>query len=219
MGGDYKNEIRVFISDDHAVFRRGLVDVCTQAGITVVGESGSAEDTLAHCFDNRPDVLIIDLNMDTTSGVQTVEDILEEYPNAQILVCSMRSSINTIRATYELGVRGYVTKSQGPEYVIDAVKRIASGRNYYMPGMAEDILEYSARNSQEVDPHEVLSEKELKIFRLISLGHTNEEIAREMDVTPKSIANRTLEIRNKLGIRLTSFEWIARKYNLLKLDL
>jgi len=112
MGDDNQDDIRVFISDDHAVFRKGLIDVCTQAGITVVGESGSVKETLDHCFDNNPDVLIIDLNMDTSSGIQTVEQLLEEYPNAQILICSMRESINTIRATYELGVRGYVTKSQ-----------------------------------------------------------------------------------------------------------
>ena len=219
MSGEKKGDIRVFISDDHAVFRQGMIDVCTQAGITVVGESGKAKDTLKHCFDKHPDILIIDLNMDTSSGIQTVEQLLDEYPGAHILICSMRESINIIRRAYELGVRGYVTKSQGPELVIEAIRRIASGKNYYMPGMAERILEYGLRGTKEVDPHQVLSEKELKIFKLIALGHTNEEIAHMVGVAPKSIANRTLEIRHKLGIRLTSFEWMARKYNLLSLDL
>ncbi len=214
-----KEAITVFISDDHAVVRKGLVDIFSHHGITVVGEAATLQETLDHGGDHNPQVLVLDLNMNTTSGVQTVEQVLDVHPDAHILIFSMRESLNTIRATYQLGIKGYVTKSSGPELLIDAVKKIATGRNYYMPGIAERILEYDTSADKELDPREVLSAKELAIFKLIALGKPNPAIAQELGITAKSVANRTLDIRRKLGIRLTSFEWIARKYNLLKLEL
>jgi DNA-binding CsgD family transcriptional regulator len=88
-----------------------------------------------------------------------------------------------------------------------------------MPGIAEQILEYDCRGDKERDPREVLSAKDLAIFKWTALGKSNQEVAQELGITAKSVANRTLDIRHKLGIRLTRFEWIARKYGLLKLEL
>ena len=214
-----KEAIAVFISDDHAIVRNGLVALFSHYGIAVVGEAATLQETLDHVDNHPPDVLILDLNMDTTYGVNTVEKVLDCHPTMPILVFSMRESLNTIRATYQRGVKGYVTKSREPQLLIEAVNKIASGRNYYMPGIAEQILEYDCRGDKERDPREVLSAKDLAIFKWTASGKSNQEVAQELGITAKSVANRTLDIRHKLGIRLTRFEWIARKYGLLKLEL
>ena len=217
MSENKTNKITVFISDDHFIFRKGLIDVCTENNIEVVGDSGESVETLKHCLDKNADVLIIDLNMDTTNGTQTIEKILEKYPAARCLVYSMRESINTIRAAYELGVYGYVTKSQGPETIIEAIKVNSTGKKYYMEGIAEKILEFSTNG--EKNPADILTKKEMQLFKLIATGSSNEEIAKIMNVSVKSVVNVTLIIRKKLNIRLTSFAWVARIYDLVDTEL
>ncbi|KPJ91994.1 MAG: hypothetical protein AMJ53_10270 [Gammaproteobacteria bacterium SG8_11] len=212
-----KPKAKVFISDDHAIVRQGLIDFLERDGYKVVGESATVADTVAHCYDKNPDILILDLNMDTDNGINTIETLLDQHPDAKILIFSMRESLNTIRTTYKMGTKGYVTKSAGPDLLLEAVEKIASGRNYYMPGMLEQLFEQEEET--EKDPREVLTERDLEIFTMVAEGHTNEEIAEALDVTEKSVANRISEIRKKLGIRMTSFEWIARKYNILRLEL
>ncbi len=214
-----RKNIKVFISDDHAVARKGITEILHDYGINTVGEAATVKETLEHCFDKHPDVLVIDLNMNGDNGISTIEKILDLHSEAKIVVFSMRESLNIIHATYKMGAKGYATKSSGPEVLADAIKKVASGKNYYMPGVAEEILDYDTRAHKEVDPRAVLTEKELIIFTRLAEGKSNEEIAEELGLTTKSVANRALDIKNKLGVRYTSFEWIARKYNLLKLDL
>jgi len=213
------SSIKVFISDDHAIVRKGISDIFQENGIEVVGESGTSEETLLHWFDNDPDVLIIDLNMEGEGGIQTIEEVLKKRPKTRILVFSMRENLNIIHATYQLGVMGYVTKRSGPELLVEAVKRVAADKRYYMPGIAEEILDYDSQDNREVSPRDVLSDNELKIFTLVAQGKSHDEIGHEMNIRPTTVANKVVVIRKKLGIGLTAFEWIARKYNLLKLDL
>jgi len=214
-----KRKTRVFVADDHPIMRKAIIDQLKNDGLLVVGEAGTVAETLGHCFDEGADVVLLDLNMDTTSGITTIETLLEQYEEAKIVVFSFRESLTTISATYKAGAKGYLTKSAGTHMLAEAIERVASGHNYYMPGMAEKLMDFEHEEVKEKDPREELTEKELEIFTLLAEGKDNEQVAEELKLTEKSVANRALEIRRKLGIRMTSFEWVARKYDLLKLDL
>jgi len=213
------NKPRIFVADDHAIVRKGLVDILEAQGYQVVGQTDNIPETLSFCHDEHPDCIILDLNMGDDSGVPVIGKILDIYSEANILVFSMRESVQTIRSAYQMGAKGYVTKTAGPELLIEAVKLVITGNNYYMPGVPEMIVDYDVKQDKEKDPRDVLTEKELLIFRRYADGVSYYDIANELNVSSRHISNKVIDIRNKLGISITSFEWIARKYNLLKLDL
>lgn len=212
-----ENAINVFISDDHEIYRKGLIGVCKSKGISVVGESGRSADTLAHCFDKPIDVLIVDLNMDTTNGMETIQALLDKYPETKCLVSSMRESISVIDAAYKLGVYGYVPKSEHLNVLVAAIKKIAAGNKFYLDGMPERLLEVSL--SGEANPRNILSKKELVLFIHMANGQSYEDIANICNISTKSVKNASLIIKKKLKINIASFSWVARKYDLIDMDL
>jgi len=211
---------RVILADDHAIVRQGLRAVLTDFGIEITDEAIDVTGLVRACQKHDPDIAIMDLHMrGEASGEHGVRQVLNAAPGVAVLVYSMRESLSSITKAYQAGASGYVTKSADPERVTEAIERIRTGRRYYMPGMAEQILDFEHHEHGEKDPRNVLSEVELKIFERQAAGWTNEAIAEQIGITAKSVANRSHEIRRKLGIRLTAFEWVARKFSLLELNL
>ena len=211
--------INIVISDDHSIVRQGLIDIFRQRkDVNIVGQADSTQSTIDICRTLMPDLLVMDLNLDNTSGIQTIEAVKEAYPNANLLIFSMRESLSTIKTSYELGAKGYVTKSSGPELLLEAIDKIATGELYFMPEYAEKILKHNMF-SEDKDPRQVLSPKELDLFVQLAIGKTNEEISDSLNISVKSVSNRSIEIRNKLNIKQTDIGWIARKYNLIEMEL
>jgi len=205
-------KIKVFISDDHIILRKGLVDYCKQKNFHVVGQATSVEELLKK-YDKGVDVYIVDLNMKTTRGIDTLEKIYKKHPEAPCLVYSMRETVSVIKAAYKAGAKGYVTKDQGLEIVEDAIKKIAEGKKYYMPGMAEKLLE-----DEEENIFKQLTKKEMQFFTYISEGKTKEEVAEIMNVQVSHVVNIISIIRKKLDIPITSFQWIAIKNGIINKD-
>lgn len=210
-----KKRLKVFITDDHVSVREGLKAILEHNAFIVVGVSETPGDTLERAFRRKPDVLVLDLNMGNTRGTEMVEMVLEKYPDAKIVVYSMRETMGTITAAYESGAKAYVTKSSDPKILVDAINKVASDEVYFMPGYAEQIALYHTSGKKSFDPRRVLSRRELDIFILLAEGKNPAEIAQEFGVTAKSIANRSITIRHKLGINRNEFTQVAVQYNLV----
>jgi len=206
---------RVFICEDHSVMRKGLADLFAMNGITVVGEASTVKESLEHAFENNPDVVLLDLMMDEDNSLEIISKLRQINPEAKIVVYSMREGIHTISASYKEGVLGYVTKSSGPELLLDAVHEVAQGNAYFMPGLEKQIALYYTRG-QKKNPREVLSDKELQIFIMLAKGKNHEEIAEALGLSPKSIANRVVAIKHELNCAERDFHRLAEAHNLIK---
>lgn len=212
---------QAFLADDHWTVIMGLKGILEHHGISVSGHATTADALIEHCSQGLAsnEVIVLDLSLDATGGRETYHRIKEAAPDAKVLVLSMRESINTIRTMYELGVDGYITKSAPPDETAKAVRTVARGDSYYMEGVAEKVLQ-AQRHTTEVDPHLVLTKRELEILRYTALQYSTEEIAEAIGVSAKNVANRQSQIRHKLGGRpYTEFGWLARKYGVVELEL
>lgn len=213
---------RAFIVDDHWVARAGLTDFLAASGIQVTGAVATADEVVAHCSaypEDNDEVIILDLSLDRCGDDETLQRIREARPDARVLVVSMREALSTMRHMYHLGVAGYVTKTASPEETVEAVRRVAAGRRYYMEGVAERLFEAESAD-EGGDPRELLTEQELNILVRLARGESSEEVAEAQGVKRKTVHNRTQVIRRKLGnVAHTELSWIARKHGLLELDL
>lgn len=212
--------IRVFHAEDHDIVITGVAEILKKNGMAQVGYATSVKETLENCFQNNPDILIVDLNMNEEGdGFVLIQNILDRYPHAKILVFSFRTNANIILSAYQYGALGYVTKGSDNEELINAVRTIVKGEKYYMPHFAETILESGLIPKKEVDPATALTQEELNIFIEVSKGVSNETIAEDIGRDLEFVNDVINRICDRLGVNLAAFEWLARKYNLLKLDL
>jgi len=212
-----KRKIKLYITDDHVSVREGLKTILESKNFLVVGAFGTIEETLKHIFQkrNKPDVLILDLNIGTARGTETIDAVLATYPDAKIVIYSMREAMGTITASFEAGAKAFVTKSSDPKILREAIKVVANGEVYFMPGYAEQIALYHTSGEKLANPRKVLSDRELSIFIKVAKGKSAKIIAGELGIAAKSVSNRRITIRHKLGISNSDFHKLAVQYNLI----
>lgn len=212
-------QIKVYIIEDHPVVRKGLREALEDEGIEVVGEAASREEGLAQAFTCRPDVLVVDLTMGQEDGPSILTQLLAINPHARIVVFSMRNKPQTMGAAYQEGAMAYIPKNVDLSFLVEAVRSVASGRVYFMPLQAEQILACQAAEARHggrwLNPRTVLNASEFSVFLLLAAGQTNEEIAQRMNVSVKTIQNRSSTIRSKLNCTPAQYSLIARDFDLL----
>jgi two-component system, NarL family, response regulator NreC len=199
---------RVLIVDDHAVVRSGLRLVLeSEEGIEPVGEAGSARDAIFEARSKKPDVILLDVVMPDQSGIEVIPTLLEESPEAKILVLSMQDDPQYVREAFAAGASGYVLKEAADSEVVAAVREVASGRHYVHPELGARLVaaESEERRRTEEDP---LSERESEVLRLLALGHTNQEIARQLFISVRTAETHRAHILQKL--RLSSRAELVR---------
>lgn len=194
--------IRIAIADDHAVVRKGVRQIVSDAAdLMVIGEAGTADELLTLLRSRPVDVLVLDLTLGTRSGIELLKHVRSEFPRLPVLILSMHSedlfAIRALRA----GAAGYVQKDGEPEELLAAVRRIAAGRRYVSPGMAERMTEDFVRGGAETLPHERLSDREFEVFRLLGSGKTVTEIARNLNLSVKTVSAHRTRILEKTGLR------------------
>lgn len=210
--------IRVFLCEDHAIVRAGLIDILSSAGFEVAGEAATLSEVRAKLGDCLYDVVLVDLTLgDNDDGPAIIQTVIDINPASRIVVFTMRGSIHTMAASYRAGALGYVTKDSEAQTLLDAITTAAAGERYYMPGMAEKIATYLA-TSANVDPREVLDAKDLSIFINLAYGRSHEETAEAVSLKTKTVFNRTTHIQRALQCSRKDFTSLALRYGLLKPD-
>jgi len=191
--------MRILIIDDHPIVISGCrVLLESDPGVEVF-EASDGETGYSAYFERMPDVAIIDLNLPGLSGLDLVRRILQSEPQAKIIIFSMNDDPAVVARAIEAGVKGYITKNDDPALLPDAVKSVAEGGVYLRPEMANEIafLHAGAGATKISD----LSLRELEILRLMAAGQTIAEIAKQFDLSWKTIANHRTELKHKLGAR------------------
>jgi len=199
---------RILIVDDHAVVRAGLAMlVNAEDDLEVVGEAGSAREAIFEARSTKPDVVLMDVMMPDQSGIEVVPQLLRELPEAKVLVLSMQDDPRYVREAFEAGASGYVLKEAADTELVAAIKEVAAGGRYVHPELGARLVsaETAERRRAEEDP---LSDREREVLRLLALGHTNQEIAKELYISVRTAETHRAHIMQKL--RLSSRAELVR---------
>jgi two-component system response regulator NreC len=192
--------IRVLLVDDHAVVRSGLRRVLeAEADIDVVAEAGSARDAVFEARALKPDVIVMDVVMPGTSGIEATPSVLHEAPDAKVLVLSMQDDPRYVREAFAAGASGYILKEAADTDVVAAVREVADGRRYLHPALGARVMESEARQREEADA-DPLSEREREVLRMLALGHTNQEIAQMLYISVRTAESHRAHIMQKLRL-------------------
>ena len=199
---------RVLIVDDHAVVRSGLKLVLdADDGIEPVGEAGTARDAIFEARALKPDVILLDVVMPDQSGLDIIPTLLHENQDTKILMLSMQDDPRYVREAFDAGASGYVLKEAADSEVVAAVREVAGGGRYVDPELGARLVaaESAERKRAEEDP---LSDREGEVLRLLALGHTNQEIAKQLYISVRTAETHRAHIMQKL--RLSSRAELVR---------
>jgi two-component system, NarL family, invasion response regulator UvrY len=190
---------RLLLVDDHAIVRAGYRHLLErQNRYTVVGEAATADEAYAMYRDLRPDVVITDLAMPGTSGLEAIQRILRADPAARVLVFSMHASPDLAMAALRAGALGYVTKSSTPDVLLRAIADVLAGRNVLSPDIAQVLA--LARLSERRRPLEDLTPREFDVLCMLVSPAAVHEIAQRLHLSVKTIHNLHYQIKSKLGV-------------------
>jgi len=203
--------IRVVISDDHGLFRRGLRMVLEgEEDIEVVAEAADGREAVARVEELAPDVVLMDLRMPRMGGIEATRLIRQLFPTTRIIVLTVSDEEDDIYGAVKAGANGYMLKEVSIEEVADAVRAVFAGQSLISPALASKLLaEFSAPamslGSRAVDDPASrslrLTEREVGVLKLVALGHENAEIARQLAVAESTVRNHVANILTKLQLR------------------
>lgn len=194
--------MKLLLVDDHSVVRAGirrLLSVLMNA--EAILEAGSTHKALSIFRVERPDVVVLDLNLPGAGGLDLLKRLLIEDPRARVLIFSMHTSALYVTRALQCGVKGYISKSAGAEEFVEAVRQVAAGGRYVERDLAVDLA-FNVAGSDE--PGAALSTRELDIMRLLAKGENLSAITERLGVSYKTIANSCTTIKHKLLVQRTS---------------
>jgi two-component system response regulator NreC len=188
--------IRIVLADDHEVVRSGLrLLLEAEAGMEVVAEASEVEQTERFVLGHHPDVLVLDLNMETSS-LPAIPRIRERTPETAIVVLTMQNDPAFAREALRAGALGYVLKESAGTELVQAVRLAAAGQSYLNPRLGAQM---AAEPSTPDGPPDELTDRELEVLRLIALGHTNVEIGEQLFLSVRTVESHRAHIQQKTG--------------------
>jgi two-component system, NarL family, invasion response regulator UvrY len=194
--------MRVLIVDDHPIVVSGCRAMLAGETDVEVFDAGDAERAYARYFEIEPDVAVVDINLPGVSGFELTRRILRRDPGARIIVFSMNDDPVYASRAIEYGAKGYVTKNDDPLLFIDAIRTVADGGAWLPPEIARKLA--FQRSAPDASPLAAISGRELEIMQLLGKGRSLAEIAHDVRVSYKTVANTCALLKRKLGARTTA---------------
>jgi DNA-binding NarL/FixJ family response regulator len=194
--------ITVLIADDHPVFRSGLRALLgTDPAIAVVGEATTGVEAIAVAARERPDVVLMDLNMPELDGVVATGQLVQARPDVAVLVLTMFDDDDSVFAAMRAGARGYLLKGSNQADIVRAVHAVAAGGAMFGPAVAQRVLEFFARGSAHpAATFPQLSDREREVLNLLAQGDSNGRIASRLSISEKTVRNHVSNIFAKLAV-------------------
>lgn len=192
---------RIVLADDHELIRKGIrLQIQGEETLEIVGETGSLSD-LDHLLEElSPDLLILDISMDSRwSGLEFLETHRAQLENIRVLILSASENISIVRRSMELGAKGFLPKSDTSESLIDAIRVVAKGILYLAPSISERLLYTQVPpDTGSTAPEDLLSRREISVFSLLGKGKTSREIAKILKIRPSTVSTHIEHIKVKM---------------------
>jgi len=195
-----ENQIDLLIVDDHPVVRDGLVAILsTQPDFRVVGEAASGEGALALFEQQRPDVMLLDLEMPGMDGVEVIRQLKSKNPDVKIVVFTAFDTDERILSALQAGAKGYLLKGVPRSELFDAIRIVHSGGSLLQPVVASRLLDQLSAPEPNAEPAEELTPREYEVLHLLVQGKQNKEIAAELVIAERTVKFHISSILGKLG--------------------
>lgn len=195
---------KIYIVEDHPIFLDGISQLINrEEDMFVAGGCENANECIKSIKDNLPDLMIIDITLKDSCGIELTKEIKKKYPNLPILILSMHEELIFADRVLKAGARGYITKREATVKVIEAIRKVLQGKIYISDTMVDHFLERSITGGQSLNssPVEKLSDREFEVFNLIGKGMTNRAIAEVLSVSTNTISTYRERIKEKINLQ------------------
>ncbi len=198
------NKTKIMVIDDHPLVRQGLAQIISQEeDMSLVAEAGDAIEALQNFEKAEPDLVIVDISLKGTSGVDLTKTLLSKNPKILILVISMYDESLYAERVLRAGAKGYLMKQEATENVVSAIRRILSGETYVSDKMKDSFMNklLTGNSASPSNSAESLSDRELEVLQLVGQGYATREVASALHVSIKTVESHYANIKMKLDLK------------------
>ena len=193
--------IQILIVDDHAVVRMGLSKIIEfDNNLIVAAQAGSAEESVNLVMSGKFDVIILDISLPGRSGLDIIKDLKAMQPRAKIIILSMYKESQFALRSFKAGASGYLTKEMAPDQIVNAIYKVVAGGKYISPEFASILLDELIDPALPL-PHELLSDRELEVMRLIAAGKSLTVIAAALSLSDRTVSTYRTRILEKMNFK------------------
>ncbi len=193
--------VRVIIVDDHAILRRGLIQIISEAAnLKMAGEAGTSTQALQLLRTTPCDVVLLDISLPDRNGIETLKLIRKEFPRLKVLMLSMHPEDQYALRALKAGASGYLTKQSAPGQLLSAIEQVSAGRKYVTPGVAEALANSIGDDNTQLAHHK-LSIREYQTLCLIASGKSMKEIGQQMAISVKTVSVYRSRILEKMHMK------------------
>ena len=186
--------IRLVIVDDHSLVRDGLrARLSVVAGLQVIGEAASGAEALRLADADPPDLMLVDVGMRGMNGIELATALRERHPKVRVLMLSMYDNREYVLSAVRAGARGYVLKESPTEEILAAISAVCAGGNYFSAQISNLVMQPGAAPPQ-------LTAREHEVLLLLAHGQSNKVVARQLDISVRTVETHRLSLRRKLGV-------------------
>ena len=203
-----KKQFRIVIAEDHTILREGLRSLLrTDPVFDVVGEAADGRDAV-RCVENlSPDLVLMDLSMPRTNGLNAIQEIKKQNPETKIIALTVHKTEEYVLATLQAGANGYVLKDATHSELVMAIKNVLMGKCYLSPGISEKVIEgylEGRKTLKTKSAWDTLTQREREILKLIAEGYKNKEIADYLYISLKTVEKHRSTLMKKLDLHNTA---------------
>jgi DNA-binding NarL/FixJ family response regulator len=199
--------IRIFLVDDHQLVRDGIKALLISSGeISILGEASTGRECFEKISKEQPDILILDISLPDTTGIEITRKVSELYPGMRVLILSMYTDEDFIFNSVKAGARGYLPKNTSREELLEAIRTIYDGEEFFADSISKIMLRSYVRKAKEEDPSThwgsaTLTGREIEILRLFAEGYINKEISDRLDISIRTVETHKNHIMKKLELK------------------
>jgi len=195
----------LIIVDDHLIFRQGLKAMINGEGIaTVIGEASNGNEFIELLSYNKPDLVLMDIDMPQMNGIEATQKAIELMPDIKIIALTMFGDEDYYYKMIDLGVKGFILKSTGISEIEKAIQDVMSGESYFSNELLRKIIRSFSRNTtQKQNINNNLTEREIEVLKQICLGSTTDEIAKKLNISPKTVKSHRSKLLEKTDCKNT----------------
>jgi two-component system, NarL family, nitrate/nitrite response regulator NarL len=195
--------LRLLLVDDHQILREGIRSCLAPfPDIEIAGEASDGAEAVRKAMELQVDVVLMDINMPDMNGLEALELLQRDVPQAKVLILTVHNNPEYVRRTIRSGARGYLLKDASPSELARAVRLVGEGKSFFSPEVNSALLEMCSENNSEteVTPTSLLSEREREVLKLVASGRSTKEIATELDIAFRTVETHRERLMRKLQI-------------------
>ncbi len=208
---------KLLIVDDHPLVRSGIQSIIQmEPDLTVCGEAADHDEAMAAIAKHGPDLVLVDISLKKGNGLNLLKDIRLNHPDILTLAVSMHDEFTYAVRCLKAGAKGYIMKQAGTEKILEAIRAVLDGKTFLSEEMTQTAVDQLGSETPAGSPVKILSNRELELFQLTGQGKEITEIAKIMNISPRTVEVHRSHIKKKLGLRTStdifqaSYEWLKQ---------